>query len=129
MRWTRRCESCYVAPAHSPMRSAERHCLQIAAPVTLGAARGRHTFGNGFHLIKASRMELEPIRTDPIPTKRRPGRPRLLSPAYEDELAGVTSTHGAQGRHYATVAVRALFALEQPAWVPRDEAFAHFVKR
>jgi hypothetical protein len=42
---------------------------------------------------------------------------------------GVTTTHGVHGRHYATVAARALFALEQPGWVPRDEAFAHLVKR
>ena len=27
------------------------------------------------------------------------------------------------------VAARALFDLAQPGWVPRDEAFAHFVKR
>lgn len=77
-------------------------------------------------------MEPEPIHPDQIPNKARPGRPRLLSPAYEDELAGmagVTSTHGAQGRHYATVAAQALFDLEQPGWVPRDEAFTHFVKR
>ena len=76
-------------------------------------------------------MEPEPIRSTPIPTKRQPGRPRLLSPAYEDELvgmAGVTSSHGAQGRHYAVVAAQVLFALEQPGWIPRDEAFAHFVK-
>jgi hypothetical protein len=77
-------------------------------------------------------MELESTRPDPIPTKARPGRPRLLTPEYEDELArmtGVASTHGAQGRHYATVAARALFDLEQPGWAPRDEAFTHFVKR
>jgi hypothetical protein len=77
-------------------------------------------------------MESEPIHPDPIPNKARPGRPRLLSPEYEDELAtmaGVTSTHGAQGRHYATVAARALFDLDQPGWVPRDEVFTHFVKR
>jgi hypothetical protein len=43
--------------------------------------------------------------------------------------AGVVSTHGAQGRHYATVAVQALFALGQPGWVPCDDAFTHFVKR
>jgi hypothetical protein len=77
-------------------------------------------------------MEPEPIHPEPIPNNARPGRPRLLSPAYEDELvgmAGVTSTHGAQGRHYAMVAARALFDLEQPGWMPRDEAFTHFVKR
>ena len=77
-------------------------------------------------------MALESTRTHPIPTKARPGRPRLLAPAYEAELArmaGVASTHGAQGRHYAMVAARALFDLAQPGWVPRDEAFAHFVKR
>jgi hypothetical protein len=44
-------------------------------------------------------------------------------------MAGVTSTHGAQGRHYAMVAAHALFDLEQPGWVPRDETFTHFVKR
>ena len=44
-------------------------------------------------------------------------------------MAGVTSRHGAQERHYATVAVQALFALEQPGWMPRDKAFTHFVKR
>jgi hypothetical protein len=43
-------------------------------------------------------------------------------------MAGVASTHGAQGRHYASVAARALFVLDQPGWVARDEAFAHFVK-
>jgi hypothetical protein len=37
--------------------------------------------------------------------------------------------HGAQGRHYAMVAARALFDLDQPRWVPRDAVFAHFVKR
>jgi hypothetical protein len=77
-------------------------------------------------------MEPEPIQPDPISHKARPGRPRLLAAAYEDELArtaGVASTHGAQGRHYATVAAQALFDLEQPGWVPRDEAFTHFVKR
>jgi hypothetical protein len=77
-------------------------------------------------------MEPEPIHPDPISNKVRPGRPRLLAPAYEDELArttGVASTHGAQGRHYATVAARTLFDLEQPGWVPRDETFTHFVKR
>jgi hypothetical protein len=77
-------------------------------------------------------MELESTRPDPIPTKARPGRPRLLTPAYEEELArmtGVASTHGAQGRHYAMVAARALFDLEQPGWAPRDELFSHFVKR
>ena len=77
-------------------------------------------------------MEPESIHPDSIPNKARPGRPRLLSPTYEDELAGmagVASTHGAQGRHYATVAAQALFDLEQPGWVPRDEAFTHFVKR
>ena len=76
-------------------------------------------------------MALESTRTHPIPTKARPGRPPL-SPEYEDELAksaGVTSTQGVHGRHYATVAAHALFDLEQPGWVPRDEAFTHFVKR
>ena len=60
------------------------------------------------------------------------GRPRLLAPAYEAELArmaGVASRHGAHGRHYATLAAQALFALEQPGWVPKEAAFAHFVKR
>jgi hypothetical protein len=77
-------------------------------------------------------MALESTRTHPIPTKARPGRPRLLPPEYEDELArtaSVTSTHGGHGRHYATVAAHALFDLEQPGWMPRDEAFTHFVKR
>jgi hypothetical protein len=77
-------------------------------------------------------MEPEPIHPDSIPHKAQPGRPRLLSPEYENELAtmaGVTSTQGAHGRHYATVAARALFDLEQPGWVPRDEAFTHFLKR
>jgi hypothetical protein len=77
-------------------------------------------------------MELEFTRPDPIPAKARPGRPRLLPPAYEDELAritGVASTHGAQGRYYAIVAARALFDLEQPGWAPRDEVFTHFIKR
>ena len=60
------------------------------------------------------------------------GRPRLLSPEYERELARqahVASMHGAKGRHYAMVAARALFDLDQPGWVPRDAVFAHFVKR
>lgn len=60
------------------------------------------------------------------------GRPRLLSPEYARELTRqdrIASTHGAQGRHYAMVAARALFDLDQPGWVPRDAAFAHFVKR
>ena len=60
------------------------------------------------------------------------GRPRLLSPEYERELtrrAHVASMHGAKGRHYAMVAARALFDLDQPGWVPRDAVFAHFVKR
>jgi hypothetical protein len=77
-------------------------------------------------------MEPGPIHPDPIPNTARPGRSRLLSPAYEEELArmtGVASTHGAQGRHYATVAAYALFDLEQPGLVPRDEAFSHFLKR
>ena len=54
------------------------------------------------------------------------GRPRLLSPEYERELARqdrIASTHGAQGRHYAMVAARALFDLDQSGWVPRDAAF------
>ena len=77
-------------------------------------------------------MALDSVHPDPIPNKARPGRPRLLSPGYEDELArmaGVASTHGAQGRHYATIAAWALFDLTQPGWSPRDEAFTHFVKR
>jgi hypothetical protein len=77
-------------------------------------------------------MEPEPIHPDPLPNAARLGRSRLLSPAYEEELARMTggaSPHGAQGRHYATVAAHALFDLEQPGWVPRDEAFSHFVKR
>ena len=77
-------------------------------------------------------MEPGPIHLDPLPNTAHPGRPRLLSPEYEDELAGmagVTSTQGAHGRHYAMVAAHALFDLEQPGWVPRDEAFTHFVKR
>jgi hypothetical protein len=77
-------------------------------------------------------MALASTRTHPIPTRARPGRPRLLPPEYEDELArtaSVTSTHGVHGRHYATVEAHALFDLEQPGWVPRDEAFTHFVKR
>ena len=77
-------------------------------------------------------MESASDRPDPIPTTPRPGRPRLLAPPYEAEwikMAGVTSTHGAHGRHYATVAARALFDLEQPGWVPREDVFAHFVKR
>jgi hypothetical protein len=60
------------------------------------------------------------------------GRPRLLSPEYERELtrqAHVASMPGAKGRHYAMVAARALFDLDQPGWVPRDAVFAHFVKR
>ena len=60
------------------------------------------------------------------------GRPRLLSPEYERELtrrAHVASVHGAKGRHYAMLAARALFDLDQPGWVPRDAVFAHFVKR
>ena len=60
------------------------------------------------------------------------GRPRLLSPEYERELARqahVASMPGAKGRHYAMVAARALFDLDQPGWVPRDAVFAHFVKR
>jgi hypothetical protein len=60
------------------------------------------------------------------------GRPCLLAPPYEAELASmarVTSTRGVHAHHYATVAARALFDLEQPGWVPRDPAFAHFVKR
>jgi hypothetical protein len=63
--------------------------------------------------------------------KPRYGRPRLLSPEYERELARqarVESTHGAHGRHYATVAARALFDLDQPGWVPHEAVFAHFVK-
>jgi hypothetical protein len=66
------------------------------------------------------------------PEHPKKGRPRLLAPAYEAELArtaGTVSTQGAHGRHYATVAARALFALGQPGWVPKDAAFAHFVKR
>ena len=60
------------------------------------------------------------------------GRPRLLSPEYERELTRqvhVDSMHGAKGRHYAMVAARALFDLDQPGWVPRDAVFAHFIKR
>src|SRR5687767_7947415 len=77
-------------------------------------------------------MEPESTRMHPIAPAARPGRPRLLAPAYEAELArmaGLASTNGVHGRHYAMVAVRALFDLEQPGWVPRDEAFTHFVKR
>jgi hypothetical protein len=44
-------------------------------------------------------------------------------------MTGVASTHGAQGRHFVTVAARALFDLEQPGWMPRNDAFSHFVKR
>ena len=76
-------------------------------------------------------MKPKAIRLDPRPNTPRPGRPRLLAPAYERELvsmAGVASTHGAHGRHYAAVAARALFALDQPGWVPHEAAFAHFVK-
>jgi hypothetical protein len=43
-------------------------------------------------------------------------------------MAGLASTHGAHGRHYAAVAARALFALDQPGWVPHEATFAHFVK-
>ena len=60
------------------------------------------------------------------------GRPRLLAPPYEAELArmaGVASKNGVHTHHYATVAARALFDVEQPGWVARDPAFAHFVKR
>ena len=77
-------------------------------------------------------METDSVRPNAIPEQPRLGRPRLLPPAYERELAqmaGVATTHRAQVRYYAAVAARALFALEQPGWVPRDEAFAHFVKR
>ena len=66
------------------------------------------------------------------PDHPKKGRPRLLAPAYEAELArmaGTASTHGAHGRHYATVAARALFDLGQPGWEPKEAAFAHFVKR
>jgi hypothetical protein len=66
------------------------------------------------------------------PAHPKKGRPRLLAPAYEAELArmaGTVSTHGAHGRHDATVAARALFDLDQPGWVPKEAAFAHFVKR
>jgi hypothetical protein len=66
------------------------------------------------------------------PDTPKPGRPRLLATAYERELtrlAGVATTHGAHARHYAALAAQALFALDQPGWVPRDAAFAHFVKR
>jgi hypothetical protein len=72
------------------------------------------------------------VGEDFSPDHPKKGRPRLLAPAYEAELArmaGVASTHGAQGRHYAAVAARALFDLGQPGWVPKDAAFAHFVKR
>jgi hypothetical protein len=44
-------------------------------------------------------------------------------------MAGVASTHCAQGRHYATVAAWVLFDLARPGWAPREEAFIHFVKR
>jgi hypothetical protein len=62
-------------------------------------------------------MEPEVIHPESIPPKPRLGRPRLLPLAYERELvslAGVASTHGALGRHYAAVAARVLFALDQP---------------
>jgi hypothetical protein len=77
-------------------------------------------------------MEPVAVGANPGPDKPKKGHPRLLAPAYERELArqsSVATTYGVHGRHYATVAARALFALEQPGWVPRDEAFAHFVKR
>ena len=77
-------------------------------------------------------MEPESVRSDPLPQKPRLGRPRLLAPEYERELtrlAGVATVHGAQTHHYASVAAQLLFALDQPGWVPRDDAFAHFVKR
>jgi hypothetical protein len=76
-------------------------------------------------------MEPNASRPDPLPNTPRLGRPRLLTPAYERELvgmAGVASTHGAHALHYAAVATRALFALDQPGWVPHDEVFTHFVK-
>ena len=60
------------------------------------------------------------------------GRPRLLAPEYERELTSqthVAATRRAQRRHYAMVAARALFDLDQSEWVPRDAVFAHFVKR
>ena len=63
--------------------------------------------------------------------KPRYGRPRLLPPEYERELARqarVESTQSVHGRYYATVAARALFDLDQPGWVPHEAAFAHFVK-
>jgi hypothetical protein len=44
-------------------------------------------------------------------------------------MAGIATTRGAQVRYYAALAARILFDLEQPGWAPRDEAFAHFVKR
>jgi hypothetical protein len=81
--------------------------------------------------VKALAMEPEAIRPGPLPNTPRPGRPRLLAPAYERELtsmAGGASRHGAHGRHYAAVAAGVLFALDQPGWAPRDAAFAHFVK-
>ena len=62
---------------------------------------------------KAVAMEPKAIRPEPRLNTPRPGRPRLLAPAYERELAslaGVASTHGAQGRHYAAVAARSLCA-------------------
>ena len=77
-------------------------------------------------------MESESVRSDPLTQKPRLGRPRLLALEYERELtrmAGVATTHGAQTHHYASVAAQLLFALDQPGWVPRDDAFAHFVKR
>jgi hypothetical protein len=87
--------------------------------------------GIGSLRAKAVAMKPKAVPPDPIPPTPRLGRPRLLAPAYERELvsmAGVASTHGADGRHYAAVAAQALFALDQPGWVPHDAAFAHFVK-
>src|SRR5215212_8989160 len=60
------------------------------------------------------------------------GRPRLLSPEFKRELtrqAHVASRHEAQRHHFAMVAARVLFDLDQPGCVPRDAVFAHFVKR
>jgi hypothetical protein len=87
----------------------------------------------GISSVQAKAVAMKPnaIRPDPHPNTPRPGRPRLLTPAYESELvsmAGVASTHGAHSRHYAAVAARVLFALDQPGWVPHEAAFAHFVK-
>ena len=77
-------------------------------------------------------MEPADVGEHLTPDHLKKGRPRLLVPAYEADLARMAdtaSTHGAHGRHYATVAARALFDLAQPGWVPKDVAFAHFVKR